>query len=197
MKQKINSEEVKTLTIAIDTLIEIKVLIRKLTPSYELDYESNKKLLDLLKVLYSMLQPIFNKYITSSSDIEANKNELNDIIDIIKSNSLIIVSANSLKKKLKNHGVDPRQLIVTGGPLFIENYEKINPKISHEVFLNIKKKCENLVSQIKNLSKLNNEITFLYKKVNLTDQIILKELDELEKIVKKKIRRYEVKILDI
>lgn len=197
MKQKINSEEVKTLTIAIDTLIEIKVLIRKLTPSYELDYESNKKLLDLLKVLYSMLQPIFNKYITSSSDIEANKNELNDIIDIIKSNSLIIVSANSLKKKLKNYGVDPRQLIVTGGPLFIENYEKINLKISHEVFLNIKKKCENLVSQIKKLSKLNNEITFLYKKVNLTDQIILKELDELEKIVKKKIRRYEVKILDI
>lgn len=124
------------------------------------------------------------------------KNGLNEIIDIIKSNSLIIISANSLKKKLKNLGADPRQLIVTGGPLFIENYKKINPKIPREVLFNIKKKCENLIKQIKKLSKLNNELIFLYKNVNSTDQIILKELDVLEKIVKKKIRRYEIKILD-
>ncbi|MFW9771477.1 MAG: DUF2100 domain-containing protein [Candidatus Heimdallarchaeota archaeon] len=171
----------KALITAIDNLIEIKVLIREITPNYDLDNKLNKKYLFLLKRLNSTLQPIFDKYLQESSEI---KNSLNDILDLIKRDYLLIVSANYIKRKLKNLGVDPRNLIVTGGPLFIENYKKVNPTISNKTLFHIKEKCELLVEK---LSKSGKELAFLYNKDNLTDQIILKELEVLENIINKKI----------
>ena len=59
--------------------------------------------------------------------------------------------------------------------------------------MGIKKKSEHLVNQIKKLAKSAKELIFLYEKDNLTDQIILKELDFLENTSDIKIKNYNIK----
>ncbi|MFX0031213.1 MAG: DUF2100 domain-containing protein [Candidatus Hodarchaeota archaeon] len=194
MKHKITSEEVKAILAAIDSLIDIKILIRKIAPNYDLDDKLNKKFLNLLKMLNLELQPLFHKYLLNSFEIEKDKIlSKSDVTDLIKKENIIIISASYLKKKLKNFGVDPRNLIVTGGPLFVENYKKLNPTLSDEALSNIKKRSEHLLNLIEKFAKTENKIIFLYEKDNLTDLIILEELDLLEKKINRKIEIYKMK----
>lgn len=196
MKLKINSEEVKALLAALNDLIEIKVLIREVAPNYNLDDHLNNELIQLLEALRLKLQPIFSKYLDSRyfKENNVNQKEIEQyIIELIKKKKHIIVSASNSKKKLKNFGIDPRGIVVTGGPIFVENYKKVNPTLTDNALLGIKKKSEHLVNQIKKLAKSAKELIFLYEKDNLTDQIILKELDFLENTSDIKIKNYKIK----
>ena len=197
MKLKINSEEVKALLAALNDLIEIKVLIRKVAPNYNLDDDLNNELIQLLEALRLKLQPIFSKYLDSryfkQNSINQKEIDKQYIVELIKKKKYIIVSASNSKKKLKNFGIDPRSIVVTGGPLFVENYKKVNPNLTDNALLGIKKKSENLVNQIKKLAKSTKELIFLYEKDNITDQIILKELDFLENTNDIKIKNYNIK----
>ena len=148
---KIKSEEVKSILAAIDDLIEIKILIRKITPDYNLNDTLNKFFIEKLVDLHKNLQPLFSKYLKEEFILKTKKsiNQLKeDIQDIIKNGNFGLVSANSSKKKLKTIGFDPRLLIVTGGPLFFEDYNKINQNISDNAIISIKKKCERILTQI-------------------------------------------------
>lgn len=197
MKLKINSEEVKALLAALNDLIEIKVLIREVAPNYNLDDDLNNELIQLLEALRLKLQPIFSKYLDSryfkQNSINQKEIDKQYIVELIKKKKYIIVSASNSKKKLKNFGIDPRSIVVTGGPLFVENYKKVNPNLTDNALLGIKKKSENLVNQIKKLAKSTKELIFLYEKDNITDQIILKELDFLENTNDIKIKNYNIK----
>ena len=197
MKLKINSEEVKALLAALNDLIEIKVLIREVAPNYNLDDNLNNKLIQLLEALRLKLQPIFSKYLNSRyfkhNSINQKEIDKQYIIELIKKKKFIIVSTSNSKKKLKNIGIDPRSIVVTGGPLFVENYKKVNPNLTDNALLGIKKKSEHLVNQIKKLSKSAEELIFLYETDNLTDQIILKELNFLESTYDIKITNYNIK----
>jgi hypothetical protein len=197
VKLKINSEEVKALLAAFNDLIEIKVLIREVTPNYNLNDELNNELIQLLEALRLKLQPIFSKYLNSRhfkhNDINQKVIDKRYLIELIKKKKFIIVSASNSKKKLKNIGIDPRSIVVTGGPLFVENYKKVNPNLTDNALLGIKKKSEHLVNQIKKLAQSAKDLIFLYEKDNLTDQIILKELDFLEDTYDIKITNYNVK----
>ncbi len=197
MKLKINSEEVKALLAALNDLIEIKVLIREVAPNYNLDDDLNKKLMQLLEALRLKLQPIFSKYLDIGYLKENSKNQkeidTQYLVELIKKKKNIIVSASNSKKKLKNFGIDPRSIIVTGGPLFVENYKKVNPTLTDNALIGIKKKSEHLVNHIKKLAKSTTELIFLHEKDNLTDQIILKELNFLESTYDIKITNYNVK----
>ena len=118
---KIKSEEVKSILAAIDDLIEIKILIRKITPDYNLNDTLNKVFIEKLVDLHKNLQPLFSKYLKEEFILKPKKsiNQLKeDIQDVVKRGNFGLVSANSSKKKLKTIGFDPRLLIVTGGPLF-------------------------------------------------------------------------------
>lgn len=197
MKLKINSEEVKALLAALNDLIEIKVLIREVAPNYNLDDNLNNKLIQLLEALRLKLQPIFSKYLNSRyfkhNSINQKEIDKQYIIELIKKKKFIIVSTSNSKKKLKNIGIDPRSIVVTGGPLFVENYKKVNPNLTDNALLGIKKKSEHLVNQIKKLLKSAEELIFLYETDNLTDQIILKELNFLESTYDIKITNYNIK----
>lgn len=197
MKLKINSEEVKALLAALNDLIEIKVLIRKVTPNYNLDDDLNNELIQLLEALRSKLQPIFSKYLDigyfEENSINQKEIDTQYVVELIKKKKYIIVSSSNSKKKLKNFGIDPRSIVVTGGPLFVENYKKVSPTLTDNALLGIKKKSEHIVNQIKKLAKSAKELIFLYEKDNLTDQIILKELNFLENTIDIKIKNYNIK----
>ena len=192
---KINSEEVKSILAAIDDLIEIKILIRKITPDYNLNDNLNKFFIEKLVDLHKNLQPLFSKYLKEEFILKSKKsiNQLKeDIHDIIKSGNFGLVSANSSKKKLKTIGFDPRLLIVTGGPLFFEDYNKVNQNISDNAIISIKKKNERILSQIKNINWNHKDLIFLHDSNNTTDKLILKRIDDLSKLIGKKVKTLEI-----
>jgi len=192
---KIKSEEVKSILAAIDDLIEIKILIRKITPDYNLNDTLNKFFIEKLVDLHKNLQPLFSKYLKEEFILKTKKsiNQLKeDIQDIIKKNNFGLVSANSSKKKLKTIGFDPRLLIVTGGPLFFEDYKKINQNISDNAIISIKKKCERILTQIETINWNHKDLIFIYDSNNTTDKLILKRIDALSKLIGKKVKTLEI-----
>lgn len=195
MKIKLDSKEVKSLLAAIDDLIEIKILIRQIVPNYELDKELMEKYLLILESLQSKLLPLFLKYLKQypvDSQKKSKEELVKEINQFAGSLNIILVSSNSTKKRLKEIGFDPRKIIVTGGPLLFENYLKINPNISDKAIPGIKKKSENLIIKLKNLSSKDKDIIFLYDHENKTDKIILDELLEISGLISKRIISYDI-----
>ncbi|MFX1340570.1 MAG: DUF2100 domain-containing protein [Promethearchaeota archaeon] len=192
--KKLYSEEVKALLTAIDDLIDIKIIIRKTVPNYNLNEVVYKSFLSNLKALYQKLNPIFSAYLSDEDMrvIEPSEDLKNKILDLVKSNTIILISANSSKKKLKNIGIDPRNLIVSGGPLFIEDYTIINPNLSEKALENIKKKCERLINQLANEDWSKRDIIFIFEKENPTDILILNKLDKISHIIGKKFKIFEL-----
>ncbi|MFX0073584.1 MAG: DUF2100 domain-containing protein [Candidatus Hermodarchaeota archaeon] len=196
--KKLNSKEVKSLLTAIDDLIDIKVLIRKIVPEYNLTNSNNNLFLSKLENLNRKLEPIFSKYLknetisTKESDLE-----LKELISkIIKEETLVLISANSAKKKLKNLGVNARNLIVTGGPLFVQDYKVINPNLTEKALEGIKKKCDKLFEDLKSIEWLNKDLIFIREKNNPTDSLILNQLSAINDVVGKEIQSYELNSWD-
>ena len=98
-----------------------------------------------------------------------------------------------VKKKLKNIGIDPRNIIVSGGPLFFKDYKIINPNLSEPALENIKKKCERLIKQLENEDWSKQNLIFIYEKENPTDELILSKLDRISNIIGKNLKTFELK----
>lgn len=190
--KKLNSEEVKALLTAIDDLIDIKLLIREIVPNYNLNEKTYKSFITKLESLHHKLKPIFSEYLNDEDMmlIETSEDVKNIILDLAKNNMIVLISANSSKKKLKNLGVDPRNVIVSGGPLFIEDYKVINPNLSENALENIKKKCDRLITQLENEDWSKNNLIFIYEKKNPTDLLILNKLDRISNIIGKNLKTF-------
>ena len=89
-------------------------------------------------------------------------------------------------------GINPQYLIVSGGPLFIEDYKEINPSIPNNAIPGIEKKCERLLNQLKNEKWDNKELFFIYETNNATDKLILNRLEEISKLIGKQIKTIEI-----
>ncbi|MFX1393000.1 MAG: DUF2100 domain-containing protein [Promethearchaeota archaeon] len=190
MEKKIRIENVKALLTAIDDLIEIKLLIRSIVPSYTLDENLNEKFNSLLKSLQNKLQPLFSEYLTKEILIKTKDSAeqiKTKILKILKSDNIGLISANSSKKKLKTLGVDPRRLIVTGGPISIKDYKIINPDLPDKALSGIKTKYERLINQINSENWENKDLVFIYEKENPTDKLILNRIEEISNIIQKKV----------
>ena len=173
-----------------DDLIELKILIRKTAPEYGLDDISKDKFLSLLRSLYNKLQPLFSEFLTETSRsgaLESVSNKKEEIIKQMNDDNLALISANSSKKKLKNIGIDPRRLIITGGPLTVNDYEKLNPNLTDDAIKGIELKCNRLKKQLSDENWEKKELIFIYESENTTDKLILKRLDEISKMIGKKI----------
>jgi len=192
---KINSKEVKNLLAAIDDLIEIKILVRQIVPNYNLDKELNKKFHSLLEALQSKLQPIFSKYLNQnnkSTPVKTREYLISEIKRLSGKTNLLLVSANSSKKKLKIIGIDPRNIIVSGGPLIFEDYKKLSPNIPDRVLPGIRKKCDTLLKQIKTINWQNKDFVFIFESENNTDKVIQEELELISEYIGKKVRVIEI-----
>jgi hypothetical protein len=189
MKKKKN--ELQAIIGSIDTLIELKVLIRKITPHYEMGDKRKKKLLSLLGTLQNSLQPLFSQYLGTKMRIEEKepiKIQRKRIKKVLGKDNMALISSNSAKKVLKDLGIDPRKLIITGGPLYFEDYKKVNPQIPDTALEGIKKKCENLFQEIKNHDWKNKDLYFICEKGDISDELTLEKIDRLSELINKKIK---------
>ena len=104
--KKINIEDVKALLAAINDLIELKLLIRKIAPSYNFNENTEKAFLSSINSLYQNLQPIFSKYIKNEQfpKLGISKDDKKiALLKTIKKNDVVLISANSSKKSCLSH----------------------------------------------------------------------------------------------
>lgn len=184
--EKLNSEDVKSLMMALEDLIEIKVLVRQIVPDYNLNESVKLEFITKLNSLKTRLIPLFKTYLGIQLEEKGveNADELKEqVLEIIKSNTIILVSANSGKKKLKALGADARLIIATGGPLTIENYKKINPDLSDKALEGIKKKCDRIIEDLKAEKWDGKHLIMIQEIGNKTDELLLDDLIELSKTI--------------
>ncbi|MGQ4875059.1 MAG: DUF2100 domain-containing protein [Promethearchaeia archaeon] len=197
-----DSKEISSLLSALEDLLEIKSIIRKITPKYNLDDELYDTFIKTLGSLKDKLEPIFFKYvITQKSKAESfNKESFrNEIIQLAEKNNFLLLSSNSAKKKLKSLGIDARNIFVSGGPLEPEDYKKVNPNLPEKALEGIKQKCTRLLNSIKTKNWSKSELYFIYEKDNPTDKLILDKISIISDIIKKDVKTIEIpswKILD-
>jgi hypothetical protein len=145
-----------------------------------------------LRSLKKNLDPLFSHYLHAEILIKEDefiKIQREKIKNALMADNMAIISSNSAKKILKNMGIDPRKLIITGGPLFIEDYKKVNPQIPDNALKAIKKKCKNLIREIKNQDwNKNRDLYFIYEKGDLSDELTLEKLDRISDLIDKKVK---------
>jgi hypothetical protein len=166
----------------------LKYLIRSIAPNYSFNENTEKDFLSSLNSLYKNLQPIFSKYIKNVQSPKLGKSKDQTKINLIKNlkeNDVVLISASSSKKKLKNIGVATKNLIITGGPLTIDDYKTINPNISEKSLQGIKNKCKRLRNQILSEKWESKNLIFIYERDSITDKLILNSLKEISQLIGK------------
>ncbi len=192
---KIKANQVKSILTAINILMDIKVLIRKAVPNYEFDEKQALFFKELISSLQSQLEPIFSEYSmleTNKESIESQENVLPRLRELMEKGNIALISSNTIKKRLKKVGFDPRNLFVTGGPLFFEDYRKISPNLSEQALKGIEKKCQNMIEQLKKENWKDKELLFIHEKDNPTDQLILEKKDEISKLIGKEVKTFKI-----
>jgi len=178
-------EEVKGLLNALDDLLDIKILIRKITPDYKLDKLLKDDFIMILRSLKKKLNPIFKSYLGGEFLHDEIKDKIIEIMDV---KNIALISSKSSKKKLKNIGIDLRNVIVTGGPLFFEDYKLLNPNLSEKSLSSVKKRSDSLINELKSQDWSQKELIFIYEEKNPTDQLILDKLEAIKTIIGKEIK---------
>ena len=84
-------------------------------------------------------------------------------------------------------------MIVSGGPLFFEDYKVLDPNLQNDKLQIIKKKCDHLIHQIKNENWDEKDLIFIYEKGNLTDKFILDKKNQISELIGKKLKVLEIK----
>ena len=191
----ITSKEVNFLLNAIEDLIDIKILIRSIVPKYNLDDFNHKRLITLLSSLNEKLNPLFVRFLDldrSSVPPESKTSLVTELKQVIDQNMFVLVSSSSAKKKLKHFGIDARNILVSGGPIFFDNYKKINKDIPEKAIPGLEKECARLVEELKDAANNLDVIIFIYEMDNITDKVILEEIEDLAQLLKKPIQKYEL-----
>ena len=193
--KKITSNDVRSLLNAMEDLIDIKLIMRSIVPNYELGDAEKERFIKALKSLHDKLIPVFAKYL----ELEVPKSKklsridsISNLRQLIDQNTIILDSATSSKKKLKGAGMYARNIIVSGGPLTMKNYTKVNPNIPEKALEGIEKKCERLKNELRTELQNDKTIVFVHENNNETDDIILEELDEISLKIGKKVKDYEI-----
>jgi hypothetical protein len=191
MEFTLSTEEVNSLLNALNPLIELKLLFRKSTPKYQLNDKMCEEFLTSLKNLKDLLNPVFSKYLAKKylkQETESIEEKIKKITSLSETRDQVLVSSNSAKKILKALGIDPRDIIVSGGPLFFEDFKLINPNIPDKVLPSIKKKCERILEELKSIDWKNKELYFIYEKEDIGDSLILDKMNRVEDLINKEVK---------
>jgi len=193
---KIKKEDVELLLEAIDDLVDLKIIIRKITPNYELNNIQKDEFISKLQHLYTSLHPIFSTYLKEESVLEQQgfiEEKREKIIKAFSRGNYLLVSSNSAKNNLKDLGADPRNIMVSGGPFFLEDYQKVDPNIPDHALEGIKKKCERVKEELKSKIWENNDLYFIYEKDDIADKLTLEKINQISDLIGKEVKTIGIK----
>jgi len=175
---------------AINILIDIKVLFRQKIPIFDIDTIEKQKIKISLSKLNEILKNLNEKFGIQTSNEE--KNILNLKNDL--KNALIIVNSSKNRKKLLELGLNTAQILVSGGPVTVEDIKTLNPNISDVAFKNFQNKIDKFWKILKAKVEQSDydRLILLIEENNVADQILLNRIDEFKKRLPISIQYHQV-----
>ena len=204
---------------SLDESMKLRSYLREYIPDFSIPVNESGHILESFEKIADKLIPILSKLHIIPQDIQitspskslklqkfkAADKELksdvkihqpSEIFDIIKDKA-ILVSSNTVRKKLKTMGIDPRMIKSSSGPLFIEDYKELGHDLPEQALKGIQKKSDKIILDLKELAEANQEIMFIYAVDDITDNINIKRINELEDRIGAKIHLIQVASWDL
>jgi hypothetical protein len=174
------------------------MIIRQITPHYEINDLMKDKYISSLQKLHNRLNPIFSRYLPEEplkgeKFLEKSRQR---ILNALAKDDRFLLSSNSAKKVLKDLGADPRNIIVSGGPFFLEDYQKVNPNIPDHALAGIQKKCERLKEELSEETWSDKDLYFIYEQNDIADQLTLEKIDRISKLIGRDVKTIDIKSWD-
>ena len=154
---KLNDHHLSLISSIFDNSLELKTLVKRTAPFYDLDSPD----LENIKTLLINL----NKNISSLSenlqiDLEAIATAPISTEDLSK--HIIILNSKSIYKKLLSLGLHKNKLVFLSSPLTIEDFKIINPAISQSNIQNFASQIDKNWTLLKNAAASNPNLAFYF-----------------------------------
>ncbi|MHA1645020.1 MAG: DUF2100 domain-containing protein [Candidatus Freyarchaeota archaeon] len=170
-------EDIEGIRKAVDALITILCEIRSFAPGYELDSAAEERIRSLLRAVREALGGTMEKFGLQRLE-EGGKSEVGRV-DL--SGILFVVVSSSARKRLLDLGVEPRFVVVTGGPLNAVDVKALNPGISDEALEMVGRKVESVWREIESRAAEAERILVLVEEGSEGGMMVSERADEIQR----------------
>ena len=170
-------EDIEGMRKAVDALITILCEIRSFAPGYDLDSATEEIIRSLLRAVREALGGNMEKFGLQQLE-EGGKSEVGKV-DL--SGILFVVVSSSARKRLLDLGVEPRFVVVTGGPLNAVDVKALNPGISDEALEMVGRKVESVWREIESRAAEAGRIVVLVEAGSEGGMMVSKRADEIQR----------------
>ena len=170
-------EDIEGIRKAVDALITILCEIRSFAPGYELDSAAEERIRSLLRAVREALGGTMEKFGLQRLE-EGGKSEVGRV-DL--SGILFVVVSSSARKRLLDLGVEPRFVVVTGGPLNAVDMKALNPGISDEALEMVGRKVESIWREIESRAAEAERIVVLVEEGSEGGVMVSERADEIQR----------------
>lgn len=162
---------------ALDALVSILCVVRTFAPEYTFDPAAEENIRKLLETVRDALDLTMDKF--GLGRLEEGKGAGVKAVDF--SGVLFITVSSSVRKRLLDLGVDPRFVVVTGGPLDAGDVKILNPSISNEALETVRRKVEGVWRDIERKAPEAKRILILVEAGNRGDLMVSERAGEIER----------------
>ncbi len=170
-------EDIEGIRKAVDALITILCEIRSFAPGYDLDSAAEERIRSLLRAVREALGGTMEKFGLQRLE-EGGKSEVGRV-DL--SGILFVVVSSSARKRLLDLGVEPRFVVVTGGPLNAVDVKALNPGISDEALEMVGRKVESVWREIESRAAEAERIVVLVEEGSEGGVMVSERADEIQR----------------
>ncbi|WXG40384.1 MAG: DUF2100 domain-containing protein [Candidatus Freyarchaeum deiterrae] len=170
-------EDIVRINSALDALVAILCEVRAFVPSYNFDSAAEEDIRKLLKTVQDALNVTMGKLgLEQPQERERIEFKTIDFTGI-----LFITVSSSTRRKLLDLGVDPKFVVVTGGPLNAMDVKSLNPSIPEEALETVRRKVEGVWRDIEKRAPEANKILVLAERDNKGDLMVSERSGEIQK----------------
>ena len=170
-------EDIEGMRKAVDALITILCEIRSFAPGYDLDSATEERIRSLLRAVREALGGTMEKFGLQRLE-EGGKSGVGRV-DL--SGILFVVVSSSARKRLLDLGVEPRFVVVTGGPLNAVDVKALNPGISDEALEMVGRKVESVWREIESRAAEAERIVVLVEEGSEGGMMVSERADEIQR----------------
>ncbi|MBS7250484.1 MAG: DUF2100 domain-containing protein [Candidatus Freyarchaeota archaeon] len=162
---------------ALDALVSILCVVRAFAPEYNFDSAAEENIRRLLETVRDTLDLTMDKFgLRNRAWVKGT-----DVRAVDFSGVLFIVVSSSARKRLLDLGVDPRFVVVTGGPLDVSDVKILNPNISDGALENVRRKVESVWRDIERKAPEARRVLILAEAGNRGDLMVSERAGEIER----------------
>lgn len=168
--------DVARINSAVDALISILSEVRAFVPKYNFDSITEENIRNFLKNVQNALRVIMEKFGLEQQRIEKQI----EAKTISLTGFLFVVVSSDTRKRLLELGVDPKFVVVTGGPLNAVDVKSLNPNISDEALETVKRKVDRVWRDIERKAPEVKRILVLVERGNKGDLMVSERANEIQ-----------------